>query len=397
MTDAPKQPMLLETEYAAELYRAVTATPLPAATDGVRYHNIAERWLSFPALRDALRAAGVQECFITGNASDFEKLTALAEAAPRLCGHRALLACRHDLAEILGCRLALTPENLAAIWQETAQTLEREGGGNADVFRPVPALFLLQEGAEAALAALALSADTEINSLATLTCAYGKALDAFCAQGGRVISLPVDPEVDFVRPDPYHAEQTLHSVLKKGIRGLTVAEKALFSAQLTRFFGIEAVRRGLALRLELTHALPREQGAVSLPIVKIEGLVALLDYLRDCGGLPQTQILARDLEDLLVVSPLFAAFAASADGRAQLLPALAISPTLDVHGFADRLAALASYLPVGSFAPIYTAPVALSRDLLAHALCNFFAAQAAAGGFCGTAAQAAEQIRRILC
>jgi glucuronate isomerase len=387
--------LFLSTEAAKELYRDVAsrqASPAPTVCHG----NIAARWLSFDAVAGAMRAVGVDEAYITGDASDFEKLEELLAVMPQLVGHRAALWCRHDLSSTFGCTLDLVPENAEAIWRETALVMDNCQPQNPAVFTPVSALIGLERGVKHAALALGASVGQSVTDLASFCDTYCHLLDDFAAAGGKAVALTVDPATPFVTPNEFRANEVLVRALQKDGRGITVEEKALFRAQMVRFFGKECVRRGLALHLHAERLAPGVAAAVPAPISEIGGLAALLQYLCDAEVLPRTLLVARNAAELCALSPLFTAFAAVKAKEPRLLPALSIPSCFDPTTLRAELASIASLVPLGALTPLFGEPQELVRDVFARVLCDLFAEQCERGLFAGGTAAAKGLILTIL-
>ena len=238
------------------------------------------------ALCGALRACGVPELLLSGAGSDYEKFRALAEHAHLLVGHPALQTCHALLALLLqdeppvlcaencdalwqacAARLAehpLTPTALlrlcgvksVAIGQEPTATLDpyRALSARVDfteftpVFSPVAALSL-SRGVKERMAALSRESGVAITDLATLTEALNRRLDAFEALGCRAAYHAFTPDLRFVRPNEYTADQILRRALQKDGKGITPEEEALFYAQTMRVLGREYLRRDFELQL----------------------------------------------------------------------------------------------------------------------------------------------------
>ena len=386
---------LLSSDGAGALYHDVSAR-LVSITPSLRYGNIAVRWLSFDAVRGAMRAAGVEEAYITGDASDFEKLVALLDVMPQLAAHRVSLWCRHDLSHTFGCALDLIPENAESIWQHTALKLGEISPSNALVFNPVSALIALERGVKHAAAVLAAAEQESIENFPALCAVYCRMLDRFEAAGGKAVALAVDPAMPFVSPNEYHADKIFVRALQKDGRGITVEEKALFFAQLARFFGKECVRRGLALHLHVQRQASCGEAVVPLPITDIGGLAALLQYLCDADALPRTLLAARNADELRALSPLFTAFAAEASGAPRISPLFVIRACFEPAALRAELSSLISLVPLGALAFCLDEPRDLVRDVLARVLCDLLAEQCEKGLLAGGRDAALALLTKIL-
>ena len=360
---------------AARLLYARIAADAPRA-DATHCANIGARWLALDAVRGAMRAAGVAEEFISGNASDFEKLEALLAVMPHLAGHRVAGWCAYDLAYTFGCSLSLTAENAAAIWQETASDMAELPWENTRIFSPVSALVWLERGIKDATEALSAQSGIAVCNLDTLCDAYRVLLDDFAKKGGNMLSLALDPAFSFVSPNPYHANEHFVRALQRDGKGVKDGERALFFAQLVRFFAEEAERRGLTLCLLPERGVPCGEVRIGLPCRELGGLAALLQYLHSFSLVPPTLLVAQSADDLIAVAPLCEAFAATEKG-ARLRPALRISPCFDPDAMCRELASVSRYLPIGSLVPMTDGDATLA-DAVLRVLCSLLCDKAGA-------------------
>lgn len=91
------------------------------------YDNIAQAWLSCDHyLWRALRSNGVDEHFITGNASDYQKFQKWCETMPYLIGNPLYHWCHLELKKYFDLDLLINPENCDAIWQHCNQKLSQD-------------------------------------------------------------------------------------------------------------------------------------------------------------------------------------------------------------------------------------------------------------------------------
>jgi glucuronate isomerase len=130
---------LLETGQARELYFSF-AEPLPIIdyhchlspkdiAEDRRFENLTQIWLAGDHYKwRAMRAAGVDERFITGAASDWEKFEKWAETVPRTLRNPLYHWTHLELARPFGItdRL-LSPETAAAIWNDGNEMLASPG------------------------------------------------------------------------------------------------------------------------------------------------------------------------------------------------------------------------------------------------------------------------------
>lgn len=93
-----------------------------------RFTNLTELWLETDHYKwRAMRAAGIDESLITGNAPAFEKFKAWAEVMPGLVGSPLHHWCHLELRRYFGIYEVLTPKTAENIWEQTCRILEGEG------------------------------------------------------------------------------------------------------------------------------------------------------------------------------------------------------------------------------------------------------------------------------
>ena len=318
-----------------------------AVANGRRFTNVTELLLGLgdPVLR-ALRAAGVEEIFLTGEGSDFEKFSAVLAVLPRLCGHPALDALSRLLKELLGCEIPLLPENSGEIWHFCAEKLAQKpitpktvlkkcnvtdlafperadadlslyqrtdpcgkGVSITPIFAPVSALSL-KSGLRAELKRLSRATGVEIADYSSLCAALLCALDRFEAVGCRMAYHEMPPSVQFVQPNEYRAGEILAKALAHDGKALTAEEKDLFFAQMMRVLGREYKKRGMMCQLYLgaardtEHECARPTGGVNA-----DATLRLWQYLKGCDALCDTVIFVQNFAEFDAVEPLLSSFA----------------------------------------------------------------------------------------
>ncbi len=93
-----------------------------------RFHNLTELWLETDHYKwRAMRACGVEERLITGDAAPFEKFRAWAETLPKLVGNALYYWTHLELQRYFGIYELLGPETAEEIWQKTEEMLKEEG------------------------------------------------------------------------------------------------------------------------------------------------------------------------------------------------------------------------------------------------------------------------------
>ena len=127
---------LLSTETAKHLYHDFAA-PQPIIDfhchlspqeiwEDRQFENITQVWLGGDHYKWRLmRSAGVEERFITGNATDREKFQAWAETLSLAVGNPLYHWSHLELKNYFGFEGYLTPENAEAVWKLCSEKLER--------------------------------------------------------------------------------------------------------------------------------------------------------------------------------------------------------------------------------------------------------------------------------
>lgn len=88
------------------------------------YSSITEAWLQCDHyLWRAMRSVGIEERFITGDASEYEKFSKWCEAMPFLIGSPLYQWCHLELKNYFHIDLLLCPDNCRKIWQQCNQIL----------------------------------------------------------------------------------------------------------------------------------------------------------------------------------------------------------------------------------------------------------------------------------
>ncbi len=272
-----------------------------------------ELWAKNPRLLRALAIAGVSEDALSGDAADFEKLTAWVESLPRTVGATLFADLAEDLA-LLGVSEPLRNANVQSLWHATCDALAgadltptallsknyaslvsvdaTETLSGFPVKNAVYPLVLFDalfevESPDFAARMRAFSKETgeDIADLIAFETAVGKVLDRAVTLGARAVSVDVSCLSHFERPNPYHAGQALlHSLSRRG-EALTAKEIAVWHAELLRLLGLAARARGLSLILRVRPKTERVLGDFS-----VYALEKLLSYLEGRGALVKTAL-----------------------------------------------------------------------------------------------------------
>jgi len=91
--------------------------PIDAIKDNKPFENITKMWISAdPYKHRLMRICGVEEKYITGNGTDFEKFSKWCCIYPELLGTPVYEWCKMELEEVFGCNMPMCGENAEKLW-----------------------------------------------------------------------------------------------------------------------------------------------------------------------------------------------------------------------------------------------------------------------------------------
>ncbi|MBR6798859.1 MAG: glucuronate isomerase [Firmicutes bacterium] len=262
---------------------------LPAAEifEKKTYENLAQVWLAADHYKwRCMRVCGIDEKYITGDASDYDKFMKFAGIMPKLIGTPVYHWAHLELQRYFGIDIPLKAETADEIWSKTCDMLTGEGFDavsllnkmdvkvlcttddpaddlewhlaikNADdipflvlpSFRPDRFLNIDQPTWRGALAQLADRYE-KVSTWEELQTALCKSLDFFCEAGCKV----TDHGFIHFRYARETADITAEAVFDKAISGgvLTEEEISVFQGALLKFLAAEYNKRDMAMQLHL--------------------------------------------------------------------------------------------------------------------------------------------------
>ena len=348
--------LLLGSPAAERLYAAVRDLPIidyhchlseNEIRDDIGFANLGALWLGGDHYKwRAMRLCGVDEHFITGDATDYEKYRKYAEIFPRLCGNPLYYWTQMELKLLFGITKPLSPETADEIWaaaneqlkamrvsdllrrfrveyiattNDPTDTLEAHGVyGNtavAPTFRPDRMLSC----DPAALDALRRSAGMrKLRSLAEVRQGLVRRLDWFCAHGC-VIS---DHGMDFLpvadcgeNYASYLFERKSNSTAEE----LSPGEQEKLTSHLLYFLAGEYRKRGMVMQLHfgtyrnvnsgMFGKIGRDAGFdIMRGRVDADRLAVFLDTLNTRGDLPKTVLYSLNPTAVPAIATLSGAF-----------------------------------------------------------------------------------------
>ena len=120
--------LLLDGETATHIYQQIKNLPIvdyhchldeKAIADNVKFENIGQLWLSGDHYKwRAMRLCGVEEKYITGEASYHDKFLAYANIMPQLLGNPLYYWSHMELAQIFDINQPLCQQSAESIWTE---------------------------------------------------------------------------------------------------------------------------------------------------------------------------------------------------------------------------------------------------------------------------------------
>lgn len=252
-----------------------------------RYKNITEVWLGGDHYKwRALRSNGVDERYITGDASDKEKFMKWAETMSQCLGNPLFHWTHLELKTYFGIDKVLSPATAEEIWEKCNALLAKDEftarglieRSNVKVicttddpidslehhiaiakdssfkvkvlpaFRPDKSFNIEKPGFVEWIAQLGQVAGTKITSLEAVKAALKQRLEFFHEVGCRISDHALDPIVYKAGSDAQADE-----ILKKALNGqaLTCDEVALYKTKILVFLGQQYARLGWTMQLHI--------------------------------------------------------------------------------------------------------------------------------------------------
>jgi glucuronate isomerase len=252
-----------------------------------RFRNLADIWLSGDHYKwRAMRAAGVEERFVTGNASDEEKFFAFARTLPMAVGNPLYHWSHLELRRYFGIHEIINERNAPAIWEKANALLAGPGFAARDFiarsnvrvicttddpadtleyhlalknerdfpvkvlpsFRPDKALNVEKEEFPVYVRRLGEAAGMAIEGFDDLLEALAKRI-AFFAEAGCVVSDHGLDEVQFAEA----GDREVADIFKKAMdgRAVTREEAWKYKTRLLVFLGGEYAKRGWVMQLHI--------------------------------------------------------------------------------------------------------------------------------------------------
>ena len=308
-----------------------------------RFSNITELFIdSNKKMRQAMRYSGVDEKYITGSASDFEKFRAFCGVMPDLLGNLVYMQRHYELKFYFDCDLKICPENCEQIWNVTSEYLQNNDVRAMNLLRmanvesvsivtdalrdlspfqkirslesavkvyPVLSMRGIIEIEEdrfvSYLSELAAITDIQIKDFYTLGLAVNKIFDKFESMGCRSFLIDSFILSGFVKPDRYHADLIMKKAINKGSCELSGDEVAQWRAEFILFLAEEIKRRGWCLhyKIYVTSILKISLNSQYWRKLNVQkrGVIPqlkLIEYLGTKSAIPNTVVYSDCLDEI---------------------------------------------------------------------------------------------------
>lgn len=375
--------------------------------------NIYDLWLTGDHYKwRAMRSYGIDEKYITGDGSDFEKFEAFADTLTNAIGNPLFHWSHLELQRYFDVYTVLSKDTAKEIWEETgrkikegnftprelirksnvyalcttddpADSLEwhkklKEDGFETLVlpaFRPDKALALENKGYGDYIKVLGSSCGKEISSYEDMCLALSERMDFFKEMG----CVASDQAVESVVYAPAEKAE-LDRIFKKAVNGeaLTAEEINSFKYETLLFLGREYAKKGFAMELHLGamrnnnqrmfEKLGPDTGFDSITDPQIAfGLSRLLDNLDKDNLLPRTILFCLNPKDNYVLGTMLGNFQSSeAKSKIQFGSAWWFCDNLE--GMKTQMTTLANLGVLGAFVGMVTD----SRSFLSYPRHEYF-------------------------
>lgn len=379
-----------------------------------RFENLAQAWLSGDHYKwRIMRSNGVEEYFITGNATEREKFQKFAEALPRAIGNPMYHWCHLELKTYFGYDGVLNGDTAQAVWDLTADKLREPCMGVrglleqskvrfigttddptdslewheklledmsvktivAPSFRPDKALNIDKSGWNEYMDRLSEVTGIEINSVSRLEEALSSRMEYFKKHGCPASDHGLDRMVYILC-----SKEETEEIMRKGLSGAVIseAEADAFRTYLLLFCAKEYVRLGWVMQLHynclrnpntrMYERLGPDTGFDCIgPHNGSMALAKLLDTLDMEKVLPRTILYSLDSNDNAFLDTLIGSFPSSGmPGKLQHGSAWWFHDTKT--GMREQMISLANLGILGNFVGMLTD----SRSFLSYTRHDYF-------------------------
>ena len=404
---------LLQTATAQRLYDAVRDLPIidwhchldpQEIAEDITFGNLTELWLRGDHYKwRAMRACGVDEEYITGEADDFEKFEKWAQTIENCIGNPLYHWTHLELKRVFDCEVNLSTKTAKQIWEHCngilqkglkvsditerfnvemictsdnpIDTLEFHGGKVKPTFRPSDLMNIEKPLWTDYIAKLAEITQKRIHDYDSLKEAVFNRADFFRAKGCNMADHALDPPV-YVSED----DRVLDEIIKKALNNesITFEEACAFKTEMLVDLGKKYNELGWSMQLHMgaargvnstmTALLGADKGYDCMSGDDYaSALLRLLDRLEVTDSLPRTFLFNLNPKDNDLLATIAGCFNGHEEkGKVQLGAGWWFNDHKD--GMEKQLIALANNGVLGTFAGMLTD----SRSFLSYTRHEYF-------------------------
>lgn len=418
--------LLLENETAKLLYKRFAEkmpiidyhchlSPKEIAEDK-HFSNIGELWLSGDHYKwRAMRECGVDEKYITGDASDYEKFKAFCSCMPSLVGNPLYHWAHLELRDSFGCNYIICEKNCDAVWSYTSDVIAKSSMSARSLikkfdvrvicttddpadpltyhesiarealdfkvlpsFRPDNLFDLNNKSYKSYIDRLSKRANVKITDLYSLYRALGNIISDFDALGCVTADHGFNTALSFVCPNEYSANEIFTSAITQNKKH-EQRDIDLFTCQIMRFLAAEYKKRDWVMQWHIGALRdPNKKAFASLGKDKgfdsvsgspcIRDCAALLSYLEEADILPRTIMYSLNPADNLPLTALAGAFCKQTARPPYVTQGTAWWFNDTYNGIKAQLTSYAELMPLGGFIGMETD----SRSFLSYSRHGYF-------------------------
>ncbi len=418
---------LLETETAKALYHNYAAklpiidyhchvSPKDIAEDK-QYNNITELWLGGDHYKwRAMRCCGVDEEYITGSASDYDKFKAWCTVVPKLIGNPLYHWSHLELRRYFDCELIINEDNCDDIWTICNEKLRdpsmsvRNIVKNSGVevvcttddpidslewhkmlrddasfpvrvlpaFRPDKAFAVDKPGFASYIAKLSEVSGINITDIDSLKLALMQRLDHFSEYGCKTADHALDA-YEFGEASNYELTEIFKKAVASDGCGMSKEDTAKIRTELLAFLAAQYKCRRWVMQIHfgvlrnqntrMFNKLGPDTGFDTIGNYDmISHLLRLLDKAEAKAQLPRTIIYSLNPSDNAAVGTLCGCFQSSGDGKPLVVQGSAWWFNDHLEGMRRQMTDLANLFPLGKFLGMLTD----SRSFISYTRHEYF-------------------------
>ena len=339
----------------------------------------------------------MDEKYITGDSTDYEKFLTYARCMPSLIGNPLYHWTHLELQRYFDCDLILSEETAEEIWNLTtakladpsmrvrnlitksrveilcttddpADTLEYHKALAEDdsfstqvfpAFRPDKAFNIDKAGVAAYYQKLGDAAGVEITDLASLKEALTRRIDFFASMGCRTSDHALDGFDLFVKPEESAVNEALAAAIASDGQNVSHKDVCMVKAEILAFLAGEYAKRGWVMQLHMGvyrnansnmfAKMGPDTGYDGIGETDIPAVIGLLDHMESGLGLPRTIVYSIDPTCDAALGAMIGAFQTSGDGYPKVMQGSAWWFNDTLNGMRQQMTTLASLSAFGRF------------------------------------------------